>query len=112
MGDELEETEKELEDDKELKSKSSLRLVMGIFTMTFLAEWGDKSQVATIAMGAARDYVGVTVGGIVGHMLCTGLAIIGGKVLSTKISERQVMLGSGILFLCFAIHAAAIGVEE
>ena len=51
------------------------------FTMTFLAEWGDRSQIATIAMAAAKDPVGVTVGGIIGHCLCTGLAVLGGKLL-------------------------------
>ena len=25
------------------------------FTLTFLAEWGDRSQIATIAMAAAKD---------------------------------------------------------
>jgi len=28
------------------------------FTMTLLAEWGDRSQIATIALAAAKDPVG------------------------------------------------------
>lgn len=112
VSEELEETEKELEDDKNLKASSAFKLISGIFSMTFLAEWGDKSQVATVAMGAARDFVGVTMGAVVGHACCTTVAIAGGKVFSQKISERQVTLGSGLLFLCFAIYALINGPED
>ena len=33
--------------------------------MTFLAEWGDRSQIATIALAAAKDPYGVVAGGVV-----------------------------------------------
>ena len=74
--------------------------------MTFLAEWGDKSQIATIALGAARDWRGVIFGAILGHALCTGIAILGGRVMSSRISERQVLLASGVLFLWFCVGLA------
>ena len=80
--------------------------------MTFLAEWGDKSQIATIAMGAARDCGGVILGAVVGHALCTGLAVIGGRIMATSISERTVIIGSGVLFLGFAIYGILNGPEE
>jgi len=75
-------------------------------TLTFLAEWGDRSQIATIALASAKDPVGVTAGGILGHSLCTGLACIGGKVIAGRISERAVLIVGGLVFLAFAIHAA------
>jgi putative Ca2+/H+ antiporter (TMEM165/GDT1 family) len=75
------------------------------FTMTFLAEWGDRSQIATIALAAAKDPFGVTVGGILGHSICTGLAVIGGRLLATKISEKTVSYVGGVVFLIFAFHS-------
>jgi hypothetical protein len=56
------------------------------FTMTFLAEWGDRSQIATIALASAKDPYGVTVGGVLGHSMCTGLAVVGGRCVRYAIS--------------------------
>lgn len=81
------------------------------FTMTFLAEWGDRSQIATIALAAAKDPYGVTIGGILGHAICTGFAVVGGRMLATRISERTVAIVGGILFLLFAIHGFYVPVE-
>jgi len=75
------------------------------FIMTFLAEWGDRSQIATIALAAAKDPYGVTLGGICGHAMCTGVAVLGGKLLATRISERSISIMGGLLFLVFAVHS-------
>jgi putative Ca2+/H+ antiporter (TMEM165/GDT1 family) len=73
-------------------------------TMTFLGEWGDRSQITTIALAADSSALFVFVGAFLGHCLCTGFAVVGGKYLSDKISERTVNLSGGILFLLFGIH--------
>jgi Ca2+/H+ antiporter, TMEM165/GDT1 family len=58
------------------------------FVMTFLGEWGDRSQIATIAMAAGPDYWSVTVGAVVGHSLCTAIAVIGGRAIAGRVSMR------------------------
>lgn len=58
------------------------------FVMTFLGEWGDRSQIATIAMAAGQDYWWVTLGAILGHACCTGVAVIGGRALAGKVSLK------------------------
>ena len=35
-----------------------------------------------------QNVVGVTVGGTLGHALCTGLAVIGGRLIAQRISVR------------------------
>ena len=82
------------------------------FSMTFLAEWGDRSQIATIALAAQKDAFGVTAGGIIGHALCTGVAVLGGKLLATRISERTILLSGGVLFLLFGLHSIYYGEEH
>ena len=73
--------------------------------MTFLAEWGDRSQLTTIILGAREDPLGVVVGGVLGHALCTGAAVIGGRLVATKISVKTVTIIGGIVFLIFALSA-------
>ncbi|EFJ42338.1 hypothetical protein VOLCADRAFT_83682 [Volvox carteri f. nagariensis] len=79
------------------------------FTLTFLAEWGDRSQIATIGLAASEDVVGVTIGGILGHSACTGAAVIGGRHLATHINEHTVAIFGGVMFLLFGAHALWTG---
>jgi putative Ca2+/H+ antiporter (TMEM165/GDT1 family) len=58
------------------------------FIMTFLGEWGDRSQIATIAMAAGQDYWWVTLGAMVGHCICTGVAVIGGRAIAGRVSLK------------------------
>ena len=58
------------------------------FVMTFLGEWGDRSQIATIAMAAGQDYWWVTTGAVSGHALCTAAAVIGGRAIAGRVSLR------------------------
>lgn len=74
-------------------------------TMTFLAEWGDRSQIATIALAAAKDPLGVTIGGCIGHSICTGMAVVGGRMLASRISEKTVAFYGGLVFLAFGVHS-------
>lgn len=73
------------------------------FVLTFLGEWGDRSQIATIALAAAHNVVLVCIGTVAGHAVCTSIAVIGGSVLATKISVKKVTLGGAGLFLVFAV---------
>lgn len=65
-----------------------MRVMVQAFSMTFLAEWGDRSQLTTIILAARDNVYGVIVGGVLGHSLCTGLAVIGGRMIAQRISVR------------------------
>lgn len=88
------------------------RVLIQAFTMTFVAEWGDRSQLTTIILGAREDVYGVIVGGVLGHSLCTGLAVIGGRMIAQKISVRTVTIVGGVVFLLFALSALFISPNE
>mmetsp|Transcript_21393 Transcript_21393/g.59496 ORF Transcript_21393/g.59496 Transcript_21393/m.59496 type:complete len:350 (-) Transcript_21393:670-1719(-) len=119
VSEELEEVEEELlhpkkderdEESQQAVTSNSIRkgfseVAMQSFTLTFLAEWGDRSQIATIALSAAKNPYGVTLGGCIGHTMCTGMAVLGGRMLAAKISEKTVSIFGGIIFLAFGIHS-------
>mmetsp|Transcript_130279 Transcript_130279/g.324855 ORF Transcript_130279/g.324855 Transcript_130279/m.324855 type:complete len:234 (+) Transcript_130279:107-808(+) len=114
--DELAEVEQSLKDGSPATSKNgngsrkSFQAVAAqALTLTFLAEWGDRSQISTIALAAAKEPLGVMLGGAVGHCCCTSLAVLGGKYLATSISERAVVAAGGLLFLVFAVHGVFAG---
>lgn len=87
-----------------IRNKISYRVFAQSLILTFFAEWGDRSQIATIALAASKDPIGVTVGACAGHFFCTGMAVIGGRILASRISEKSVSLWGGITFLFFGLH--------
>jgi putative Ca2+/H+ antiporter (TMEM165/GDT1 family) len=78
-------------------------VLVQVFTLTFLAEWGDRSQITTIILGAQKNPYAVAVGGVLGHAICTGGAVIGGRLLAQQISVRTVTLVGGVTFLAFGL---------
>ncbi|KAI0638743.1 UPF0016-domain-containing protein [Trametes polyzona] len=73
------------------------------FVLTFLGEWGDRSQISTIALAAADNVYVVALGTVIGHSCCTALAVVGGRYVSTKISVKHVTLAASGLFLLFGV---------
>jgi len=73
------------------------------FVLTFLGEWGDRSQIATIALAAAHNVYVVMLGTIIGHSMCTAVAVVAGRYVSTKISVKHVTLAGSALFLLFGV---------
>lgn len=82
------------------------------FVLTFLAEWGDRSQISTIILGARENIFGTAIGGTLGHGLCTGVAVIGGRLIAQKISVRTVTLIGAAVFLFFAVSAFFISPDD
>lgn len=75
----------------------------------FIAEMGDKTQLATIALGAKYTSTAlVTIGTTAGMMGSNALAIFLGEKLLRKISMKWVRIFACVLFLVFGI-AIVIG---
>ncbi|WGV24655.1 TMEM165/GDT1 family protein [Halotia branconii] len=91
------------------KQKTTLAVLIEAFVLTFMAEWGDRTQIATIALAASNNPIGVSAGAILGHTLCAAIAVIGGKMIAGRISERQLTIAGGCLFLIFGAVAAIEG---
>ena len=73
----------------------------------FVAEMGDKTQLATLALGARFDSTAaVTAGTTLGMLVADGLAVFAGDRLTAIVPMRTVRWVAAILF--FAFGAAAI----
>ncbi|XP_044487557.1 GDT1-like protein 1, chloroplastic isoform X2 [Mangifera indica] len=76
--------------------------IISTFLLVFVAEWGDKSFFSTIALAAASSPLGVIGGALAGHGVATLLAVLGGSLLGTFLSEKAIAYVGGALFLVFA----------
>jgi Ca2+/H+ antiporter, TMEM165/GDT1 family len=52
-----------------------------------------------------KNAIGVAVGASIGHTLCTLLAVVGGSMSASKISQRTVATIGGVLFLGFSVSS-------
>ncbi|BBH06821.1 Uncharacterized protein family UPF0016 [Prunus dulcis] len=108
---EMEEVEEKLESGqgkttfRRFFSRFCTPIFLESFILTFLAEWGDRSQIATIALATHKNALGVAVGATLGHTICTSVAVVGGSMLASKISQRTVATVGGLLFLCFSVSS-------
>jgi Ca2+/H+ antiporter, TMEM165/GDT1 family len=84
------------------KHQTLLAIVMQSFVLTFLAEWGDRTQIATIVLAASNNPFGVTAGATIGHSVCAAIAVLCGRLICGRISERTITQLGGGLFLVFA----------
>ncbi len=80
----------------------------GVFLTTlcafFIAEMGDKTQLATIALGAQfRSPLFVTIGTTAGMLAADGIAVFLGDRLTQKISLKWIRVGACLLFAAFGL---------
>ena len=81
---------------------------LGAFITTailfFLAEMGDKTQLATVALAAKYHSVAaVTIGTTTGMMVTDGLAVLLGERLAGKVQMKWIRRAAAGLFLLFGV---------
>ena len=87
------------------------KLFVKTFGLIFLAEWGDRSQLATIVMASVNDVAGIILGSVAGHTVCTSLAVLAGALVAKKIGVRMITVIGGFVFVGFAIASIVMGPE-
>jgi putative Ca2+/H+ antiporter (TMEM165/GDT1 family) len=70
----------------------------------FLAEMGDKTQLATVALAAEfHTVVPVWIGTTTGMLIADAVGIVAGIVLHKKIPEKQIKWFAAIVFIAFGL---------
>ncbi|MVU79790.1 UPF0016 domain-containing protein [Nocardia sp. ET3-3] len=80
------------------KSRNAFLVVVSAF---LLAELGDRTMFATMALATKNGWVAVWIGSVAGMVAAGGLAILIGVTIGKHIPERTIAVCSGLLFLYF-----------
>ena len=78
-------------------------MILAVGVAFFIAELGDKTMLATIALATREDLLGVWLGSTAGMIAADALAIGVGRWLGTRLPERVVRIGAAVAFLVFGI---------
>ena len=76
------------------------------FLLNFLGEWGDRSQITTMALAATHRTAIVAVGTSLAHLVCVAIAVTAGAMLAARLSVKHLTLGGAVLFLVFGASSA------
>ena len=88
------------DEDAPLKAPSKAGVFVTTLVAFFLVEMGDKTQVATVALGARFDNLfAVTMGTTLGMMIANVPAVLFGEALAKKVPMRALQVGAALLFL-------------
>lgn len=95
--------------ERESAMKTGWAVMSQSFVMTFLAEWGDRTQFSTVSLAAVHSPLSVIIGGVLGHAICTAIAVFSGRAIASRLSEKVITAIGGVLFLVFALLSAFEG---
>ncbi|EQB14018.1 membrane protein [Sphingobium lactosutens DS20] len=98
----------EIDEDAPLKAPSKAGVFLTTLVAFFLVEMGDKTQVATVALGAQFDnLLAVTAGTTLGMMIANVPAVLFGEALARKVPMRALQLAAALLFLLLGLWMIA-----
>ncbi|KAA0085931.1 UPF0016 domain-containing protein [Mycolicibacterium sp. P9-64] len=78
-------------------------VIFAVISSFVLAELGDKTMLATVALASDHNWAGVWIGATVGMVLADGVAIIVGRLLHRRLPERFLHGAAALLFLLFGL---------
>lgn len=79
--------------------RSPLRVFFLVLSAFLLAELGDRTMFAIIALASNHNWIAVWIGSVAGMVAAGGGAIALGILVGKHVPERAIAIGSGLLFL-------------
>ena len=82
-----------------------IKLFMAVFATVFLAELGDKTQLATLLFATKQSVslLTVFVAASLALMTATGLAVVGGAFISQYVDPKYLSYAAGVGFILIGI---------
>lgn len=81
------------------------KLMLTVFAAVFIAELGDKTQLATLLFASGKEVSRLTVfiGAALALIATSAIAVLAGGFLTNYISERQLSIIAGIGFIAIGV---------
>jgi len=86
-----------------IKVKEHSKTVTTSFFLIAIAEFGDKTELAIIALSAKYAAAQVYLGAMLAFALLTALGAVFGKIISRYISARYIKIGASLIFIVFGV---------
>jgi putative Ca2+/H+ antiporter (TMEM165/GDT1 family) len=81
-----------------------LRVLLSTFALLFVAELGDKTQLAVISMTAKHKApLWIFVGATLALAAVTGIGVLGGEILTRFIPEMTLRKAAAVLFVLMGV---------
>jgi putative Ca2+/H+ antiporter (TMEM165/GDT1 family) len=82
-----------------------LKVLFTVFTAVFMAELGDKTQLATMLFAADREVSKLTVfaGASLALIVASGIGVLAGGIVSQYVSEKVLHYVAGAGFIAIGI---------
>ncbi len=97
--------EEEDDDDEEIAEKPGHGIFATTFLMIFLAEFGDKTQIAVAGLGSTADATATWVGATLALTTTSILGVFAGRRLLNRLPLQWIHRVSGVFFLLLAVLA-------
>jgi putative Ca2+/H+ antiporter (TMEM165/GDT1 family) len=78
-------------------------VIFAVISSFVLAELGDKTMLATVALASDHNWAGVWLGATIGMVLADGVAIAAGALLHRRLPEQLLHRLASVLFLLFGL---------
>jgi len=85
------------------------KILATVFTTIFIAELGDKTQLATFLFAADRDVSTLTVfvGASLALIVASGIGVVAGSAIAQYVGPRTLSYVAGTGFICIGIWTLA-----
>ena len=101
-----------VDDEDEVAVAEPRFVLFAVISSFVLAELGDKTMLATVALASDHNWAGVWIGATLGMVLADGVAIAAGRLLHRRLPARFLHLLASLLFLLFGLWILFAGALE
>jgi len=95
------------DEDEEVEEKPGHGIVATTFLLIFLAEFGDKTQIAVAGLGSTSEPSAVWAGATVALAMTSLLGVLAGRKLLNRLPLKWIHRISGVFFLLLAAFAVS-----